>query len=280
MGYYRAFHELYKVLPRDCIYVSEGANTMDIGRTIIANHLPRSRLDAGTFGTMGVGLGFAIAAAMVHPNRRVVCVEGDSAFGFSGMELETACRYKLPIVFIIINNNGIYGGLDGDSWAGLTGEGQQAHQLSQELPVNALLPEARYEKMAEGTEVGVCACIPFTMALDSLWRKELFCHDAGRVPRGRCPGACRQYDVPRQLPHLALRIAQASGTDSLFCFKAVQETNDKIGTWLADAQGCRRAPVSKKKNGTRDHHSLFGEKHTRKENIKRQTSTKRTHKLH
>jgi len=49
---------------------------------------------------------------MVHPDRRVVCVEGDSAFGFSGMELETACRYKLPIIFIIINNNGIYGGLD------------------------------------------------------------------------------------------------------------------------------------------------------------------------
>ena len=80
--------------------------------TVIANKLPRSRLDAGTFGTMGVGLGFAIAAALVHPNRRVVCVEGDSAFGFSGMELETACRYKLPITFVIINNNGIYGGLD------------------------------------------------------------------------------------------------------------------------------------------------------------------------
>jgi len=79
---------------------------------VIQNILPRSRLDAGTYGTMGVGLGFAIAAAMVHPDRRVVCVEGDSAFGFSGMELETACRYKLPIIFIIINNNGIYGGLD------------------------------------------------------------------------------------------------------------------------------------------------------------------------
>jgi 2-hydroxyacyl-CoA lyase 1 len=112
MSYYRAFSEIRRLLPSDVVFVSEGANTMDIGRTVIANHHPRSRLDAGTFGTMGVGLGFAIAAALVYPNRRVVCVEGDSAFGFSGLELETAVRYKLPITFIIINNNGIYGGLD------------------------------------------------------------------------------------------------------------------------------------------------------------------------
>ena len=60
-----------------------------------------------TFGTMGVGLAQAIAAQVVHPDRKVVCIEGDSAFGFSGMEVETACRYRLPIVFVIINNNGI-----------------------------------------------------------------------------------------------------------------------------------------------------------------------------
>jgi len=57
------------------------------------------RLDAGTYGTMGVGCGFAIAAALWcrdhHPKKRVVCIEGDSAFGFSGMEVETACRYEL-----------------------------------------------------------------------------------------------------------------------------------------------------------------------------------------
>ena len=59
------------------------------------------RLDAGSFGTMGVGLGFAIAAAMLArdrwPNKRVVCVEGDSAFGFSGMEVETICRYGIVV---------------------------------------------------------------------------------------------------------------------------------------------------------------------------------------
>lgn len=80
----------------DCIICSEGANTMDIGRTVLLNDLPRHRLDAGTFGTMGVGLGFAIAAALyckeAAPKKRVICVEGDSAFGFSGMEIETMFR--------------------------------------------------------------------------------------------------------------------------------------------------------------------------------------------
>nr|CAD7399098.1 unnamed protein product [Timema cristinae] len=81
---------------KDCIIVSEGANTMDIGRSLLLNGLPRHRLDAGTFGTMGVGLGFAIAAALwvrdYAPGKKVLCVEGDSAFGFSGMEIETMFR--------------------------------------------------------------------------------------------------------------------------------------------------------------------------------------------
>ena len=79
-----------------------------------------NRLDAGSFGTMGVGLGFAIAAALVakdrSPGQRVICVEGDSAFGFSGMEVETICRYNLPIILLVVNNNGIYQGFDADTW--------------------------------------------------------------------------------------------------------------------------------------------------------------------
>jgi 2-hydroxyacyl-CoA lyase 1 len=65
---------------------------------------------------MGVGSGFAIAASLYcrdhQPNKRVFCIQGDSAFGFGGMEIETAFRYNLPITFIIMNNNGIYAGLD------------------------------------------------------------------------------------------------------------------------------------------------------------------------
>jgi len=105
MGYYRALREMRDVMPQDVIFVAEGSNTMDIARAVIPSFLPRHRLDAGSFGTMGVGLGQAIAAAVTHPGKKVVCLEGDSAFGFSGMEVETACRFKLPIVFVVFNNN-------------------------------------------------------------------------------------------------------------------------------------------------------------------------------
>jgi len=92
------------------IVVSEGANTMDMSRLLLPVKEPRTRLDAGTWGTMGVGPGSAIAAAVCCPGRLVVAVEGDSAFGFSGMEVETLVRYKLPVVVIVMNNGGIYGG--------------------------------------------------------------------------------------------------------------------------------------------------------------------------
>ncbi len=91
------------------IYVTEGANTLDVGRSIIERDFPRSRLDTGTWGTMGVGLAYAVAAASTL-NCPVVAVEGDAAFGFTGMELETINRYKLPIVVIVFNNGGIYKG--------------------------------------------------------------------------------------------------------------------------------------------------------------------------
>jgi 2-hydroxyacyl-CoA lyase 1 len=136
MGYYRVLREIRDVLPRDCILVNEGANTMDIGRQVLPNYLPRQRLDAGSFGTMGVGLAYAIAAQAVHRDKRVVAVEGDSAFGFSGMEVEVACRYNLPITFVIVNNNGISGG---------------PSELNPDfiLP-SAYLPNAHYEKVIEG----------------------------------------------------------------------------------------------------------------------------------
>lgn len=70
------------------IVVSEGANTMDVGRSVLVQTEPRTRLDAGTWGTMGVGLGYCIAAAVASPDRLVVAVEGDSGFGFSAIEVE------------------------------------------------------------------------------------------------------------------------------------------------------------------------------------------------
>jgi 2-hydroxyacyl-CoA lyase 1 len=136
MGYYRVLREVRDVLPRDAIIVSEGASTMDIGRTVLPNFFARHRLDAGTFGTMGLSLGQAIAAAAIHPGKKVVCVQGDSSFGFCGMEFETAARYDLPITIVIINNNGIVAGPD----APFTPEDA--------LP-SAYMFQAHYERIAE-----------------------------------------------------------------------------------------------------------------------------------
>ena len=135
MGYYRVLREIRDLTPRDAIIVNEGANTMDIGRQVLPNYLPRHRLDAGTFGTMGIGLPYAIAAAAVHPDKRVVAVEGDSAFGFSGMEVEVACRYGMKITFVVINNNGISGG---------------PSELNPDfIPPTSYIPNARYERVIE-----------------------------------------------------------------------------------------------------------------------------------
>ncbi|XP_060840857.1 2-hydroxyacyl-CoA lyase 1 [Rhopalosiphum padi] len=147
LNYYTVFQHIYDNIPKDCIIVSEGANTMDIGRAVLLNNLPRHRLDAGTFGTMGVGLGFAIAAALwcqkYEPGKRVLCVEGDSAFGFSGMEVETMVRYKLPIVIIVVNNNGIYGGVDESTWSLV----QDSENLTEVIPPNCLSVNIHYENI-------------------------------------------------------------------------------------------------------------------------------------
>ena len=110
MNYYRPLKVLQDALPRDAIIVTEGASTMDISRQVLDNYEPRHRLDAGSWGTMGVGPGFAIAAQVANPGKRVIALEGDAAFGFDGMEVEVAVRHKLPITWIVFNNNGIGGG--------------------------------------------------------------------------------------------------------------------------------------------------------------------------
>ena len=136
MNYYRAYRDIEAWLPEDAIIIGEGANTMDIGRTQMANRSARHRLDAGTYGTMGIGLGFAIAAAVAQPDRPVVSVQGDSAFGFSGMELETMVRYNLPVKMVVLNNGGIGGGI------GPLKEGQT-------VPPPILTYGARYDGMLE-----------------------------------------------------------------------------------------------------------------------------------
>ena len=134
MNYYRAFRDIENWLPEDAIIIGEGANTMDIGRTQMLNRLARHRLDAGTYGTMGIGLGFAIAAAVTNPDKPIVSVQGDSAFGFSGMEIETMVRYNLPVKLIVLNNGGI---------------GGRAPEGEGPLPAGNLIYGAHYEGMMD-----------------------------------------------------------------------------------------------------------------------------------
>ncbi|WP_328751744.1 oxalyl-CoA decarboxylase [Streptomyces sp. NBC_00285] len=110
MGALKAVRDVVHQHPQTYI-VNEGANALDIARNVIDMHVPRHRLDSGTWGVMGIGMGYAIAAA-VESGAPVVAIEGDSAFGFSGIEIETICRYKLPVVTVIMNNGGVYRGDD------------------------------------------------------------------------------------------------------------------------------------------------------------------------
>jgi oxalyl-CoA decarboxylase len=120
----------------DAILVNEGANTLDLARGIIDMYKPRKRLDVGTWGVMGIGMGFAIAAA-IETGKPVLAVEGDSAFGFSGMEVETICRYNLPICVVIFNNGGIYRGTDVNATGGA------------DPATTVFVKGSRYDKMME-----------------------------------------------------------------------------------------------------------------------------------
>jgi oxalyl-CoA decarboxylase len=150
MNYHSALNvvrDIVKANP-DAILVNEGANALDFTRSIVDMYKPRKRLDVGTWGVMGVGMGFSVAAAVVS-GEQVIAVEGDSAFGFSGMEVETICRYDLPVCVVILNNNGVYRGDE----ANPTG-GRDPSPL-------VFVKGARYEKLMEAFGgVGVLATTP------------------------------------------------------------------------------------------------------------------------
>ncbi|MGA7576923.1 MAG: oxalyl-CoA decarboxylase [Desulfobaccales bacterium] len=137
MNFYSALRAIRDVLDRQAgvFVVNEGANTLDFGRNIIDMREPRKRLDSGTWGVMGIGMGYAIGAA-IESGAPVVAIEGDSAFGFSGMEIETICRYHLPITVIVFNNGGIY-------------RGDDINEASSDPAPTVLMPQARYDKLIE-----------------------------------------------------------------------------------------------------------------------------------
>jgi oxalyl-CoA decarboxylase len=138
MDYHGALGALRTIVKErpDAIFVNEGANTLDLARGIIDIYQPRKRLDVGTWGVMGIGMGFAIAAA-IETGKPVLAVEGDSAFGFCGMEVETICRYRLPVCVVIFNNDGIYRGTDVNPSGG------------PDVATTVFVKGSRYDKMIE-----------------------------------------------------------------------------------------------------------------------------------
>jgi oxalyl-CoA decarboxylase len=149
MDYHGALGVLRTIVKErpDAILVNEGANALDLTRGIIDMYKPRKRIDVGTWGIMGIGMGYAVGAA-IETGKPVLAIEGDSAFGFSGMEIETICRYKLPVCIVIFNNDGIYRGTD-------------VNNASSDPATTVFVKGARYDKMMEAFGgVGINATSP------------------------------------------------------------------------------------------------------------------------
>jgi oxalyl-CoA decarboxylase len=150
----RAVRDVLQARP-DVYVVNEGANALDMARNIIDMQVPRHRLDSGTWGVMGIGMGYAIAAA-VETGAPVVAIEGDSAFGFSGMEVETICRYRLPVSVVVLNNGGVY-------------RGDEVNTVSSDPSPTTLDPTAHHERIIEafgGTGYHVTTPAQLTAALE------------------------------------------------------------------------------------------------------------------
>jgi len=165
MDFHSALGALRTVIKErpDAILVNEGANTLDLARGVIDMYQPRKRLDVGTWGVMGIGMGFAVAAA-IETGKPVLAIEGDSAFGFSGMEVETICRYNLPVCIVVFNNNGIYRGTEVNPTGG------------SDAATTVFVKDARYDKMMEAFGgVGVHVTTP-----DELSRAVNQAMDSGR----------------------------------------------------------------------------------------------------
>ncbi len=124
----------------DIILINEGANTLDDTRDAVDMALPRHRVDCATWAIMGMGMGSAVGAA-VATGKSVVAIEGDSAFGFSGMDFATICRFKLPVTVVIFNNGGIYNNM---------GVNPSTDPAIEKDPAPTTLDlAARYDKMGE-----------------------------------------------------------------------------------------------------------------------------------
>jgi 2-hydroxyacyl-CoA lyase 1 len=188
-------------------YISEGSNTMDISRSIFPLEHPRLKLDAGSWGTMGIGMGYCIAAHEAYngvnaaraksgpaKRKKIIALEGDSGFGFSAMEIETMARHKMDVLIFVINNGGIFTGdsEDGEEWRKRQENTIKGEYGFESLRSSTLGWEVRYEKMAEmvggkgffvrnseelarATEEGFKARVPVVVnvIIESVWKGKI-----------------------------------------------------------------------------------------------------------
>ena len=137
---YRVVAEVRDALPRDAIVSAEGETIMGICRAMLPSYVNRSRFNAGTTGSMGIGAPAVVGASLACPDRVSIGVLGDYAFGSAAMVVETAARVGAKPIFVVVNNEGIAGHMIQD------------HMMPPDSPRIASLLPARYEKLAEMVE--------------------------------------------------------------------------------------------------------------------------------
>ena len=138
VSHYRWAAEIARHVTPDTIVVGDGGDVVGCASKIVRLHRPGQWLDPGPFGCLGVGPSFAIAAKLLHPDRRVLLIAGDGALGLNGMELETAVRFKLPMTCIVGNDGG---------WGQI--RNPQLSFFGEERAVATSLPTTRFDLMAE-----------------------------------------------------------------------------------------------------------------------------------
>jgi len=139
ISHYRWAAEIAAAVTQDTLVVGDGGDVVGCASKLVPLSSPGQWLDPGPFGCLGVGPPFAIAAKLLHPDRRVLLIAGDGAFGLNGMEMETAIRFKLPMTVIIGNDGG---------WGQI--RNPQLAFFGAERAVGTSLPFTRFDRMVEG----------------------------------------------------------------------------------------------------------------------------------
>jgi acetolactate synthase-1/2/3 large subunit len=138
VSHYRLAREIARAVTPDTIVVGDGGDVVNCAAKFVPVDRAGQWLDPGPLGCLGVGPSFALAAKLLHPDRRVLLVSGDGAFGLNGMELETAVRFELPFTCIIGNDGG---------WGQI--RSPQVSCFGEARAVATSLPTTRYDRMVE-----------------------------------------------------------------------------------------------------------------------------------